>query len=357
MVTPIQNRTHLLGSFKLSFTQSKCSIPILPTTNNKFISQIQETSFHPQIESHADFDVLKEYMSLFGKIKPPHVAKPLNDLNNLIIFDRNYIEYMKDKEQISHMIPDKVFIALPGHESAAEELLNLIIQQYPNYFERQGPYIRNKITKEEWDLRDSSNHPLKVVGRLVPADIFLNKKIDDKYILVAGSAHLTSKWRLSDKIGKTVAQVHYEMKNGIMEGVPIYKDQLEKRVDSYFEQLKIEKPSIRFVTLVHQEASWSQHPDIYISPEAKNYTIDNIGDELTIRTERETFKRLENNSDYIVMNIHPFYAPLKVIEERPDLAKHFYDLHAEMPEAYRNYRSDLKVFFNPLMAYLKKYGG
>ncbi len=353
MITPIQNQSHLVGRFSLSSRQTQQLVP--STSANRFISQIHETSFQPQIESHARFNILNEYMSLFGKLKPPHIAKPLNDLNDLIIFDKNYIEYLKDKEQISHLIPDKVFIALPGHESASEEMLNSLIRQYPNYFERQGPYVRNKVTKEEWDLRDSSNHPLKVAGRLVPADLFLNKKINDKYILVAGSAHLTSKWRLSDKINKAVAQVHYEMKGGAMEGVPIYRDQLEKRVDSYLDQLKTERPSIRFVTLVHTEASWSQHPDIYISPEEKNYTAENIGKELTIRTERETFKRLENNSDYILMNIQPFYMPLKTIEKDPDLAKHFYDLHAEMPQAYRNYRSDLKAFFNPLMDYLKKY--
>lgn len=315
------------------------------------VSSYDQIGFTPQIQSHVGFDTLKEYIQLFGNIKPPHIAKPLTDSNDWIIFDGNYLYYRDVKNKVDSQIQSEAFATLPDTENASLEILDLIVKQYPDYFEREQHIVTNKIAGEKWDLRD--NYPLRVIGMLLPNDLLLTRKIGDKYVLVAGSVHLPSKWSLTDKIGKNLAGVHYEEKDGAIHGFGVYKHALEKKVDSYFDLMPTGKLSIRFVPMVHPEPEISQHPSLYVNPNTETYHSHNVGDKLWIRTERETFRKLHRNNDFILMTIHPFYAPLSLVEERPALAKNLLDFHLLMDEDYRNYRADLKRFYDPLVEYLK----
>lgn len=127
-----------------------------------------------------------------------------------------------------------VFAALPGAAAPAAELLSLLAAHLPQYhpeiFRRTGDLLDNMVSGERWDVARSPLHPLDLCGRLVQEDFCVLQEDSGTYRLIGATLCWPSCWRLADKIGRPLAEIHAP--------VPGYAETLERPVDRFFAHLK-----------------------------------------------------------------------------------------------------------------------
>ncbi|HEX6841494.1 MAG TPA: DUF3445 domain-containing protein, partial [Stellaceae bacterium] len=129
----------------------------------------------------------------------------------------------------------EVFAALPEAADAASELLALLAAHLPQHhaqiYRRDGDVLANLATGERWDVARPVLHPLDLAGRLVQEDLcLLLKGSGDVYRLVAASLCSPARWRLADKLGHPLAQIHAPVAG--------YAAKLAAPVDRFFATLK-----------------------------------------------------------------------------------------------------------------------
>ena len=215
-------------------------------------------------------------------------------------------------------------IAPPGTEAAAAELLDAV----------SG--TRNEL------------HPLDEAGRLVAEDLcLLTRDRDDRddrgdggWVLAGGSVCFPSHWRLADKVGRPVAEVHAP--------VPRYAAELASRVDRFLDRLRPDRPAWRRNWTVHQS------PELFVPvpppPPDPPVTAGDAGDRLWLRSERQTLRRLPR-SGAIVFGIRTQQVPLRVVAGRPGLCRRLAAALASWPDELVAYRGG-EALRRPLLAWL-----
>lgn len=120
-----------------------------------------------------------------------------------------------------------VLDALPGSELACRELMEMVVQflcaRYPSHFELDGCVLHNRILDTKTDV--STEDPLSVLLQHVPEDfgIMIRNPDTGRYALRAGVICSTLGWKLSEKMGMGLADIH--------KVVPDYKEKLEFSMD------------------------------------------------------------------------------------------------------------------------------
>lgn len=146
---------------------------------------------------------------------------------------------------------------------------------------------------------DPSLHDLDSAGRSVQEDLCVLVLRDGAPHLDAASLCFPSYWRLADKLGRPLAEVHAP--------VPHYADALAARVDAFIARLRPGQMVWR--------RNWSIHDDpSYFLPE-----LTEGGDELYLRSERQVLMRL-HDADAVLFTIRTQQVPLACVAERPDVA-------------------------------------
>ncbi len=147
-------------------------------------------------------------------------------------------------------------------------------------------------------------HPLDAAGRLVQEDLCVLVLRDGAPHLDAASLCFPSYWRLADKLGRPMAEVH--------QPVAHYADELSARVDALLARLRPERPVWR--------RNWSIHDDpTYFLPDPTPPQEVEPPDGLWLRSERQTLRRLRR-ADAVLFTIRTQQEPLAVLAERPDIA-------------------------------------
>jgi hypothetical protein len=260
--------------------------------------------------------------------------------------DELYHEELLEKENLLHNIFDEVFQARLGSQLAQQEVLELLIDHmtkvYPELLEEELSKIKIKQTGREFCKKDFRAAPLNLAGRIVQEDLCLMAPGPSGYTLEAASLCFPSRWRLLDKIGKPMIDIHSP--------VPGYKDKLVSPVDRFLDHLVVEKPFWR--------VNWSLTDDSRLYQPIRNtktdpkklITTQNVGEEIFLRCERQTFRRLPN-SGWILFTIKTYLDKISkmVIDPRAtrDLALLVRDLSDDM-RLYKNIASYQK----PLLDYL-----
>jgi hypothetical protein len=112
------------------------------------------------------------------------------------------------------------------------------------------------------------------------ADDLVVMQSDDQgeYRLVAASLCSPSDWRLEEKLGATMAEVHGP--------IPRLNDEIGDQIDRFFTRL----PTDRFT----QRFNWSlmPHPDLMSRDELQ---VDSASDQLWYRAERQSLRRLPSS--------------------------------------------------------------
>lgn len=182
---------------------------------------------------------------------------------------------------------DEVFAALdsPAVATASAEVLDLVVTTTGGQ-------------------ADATLHPLDAAGRLVQEDLCLVVVRDGAPHLDAASVCFPSYWRLADKLGRPMAQVH--------DPVAHYGDELAAKVDRFLARLPTARPVWR--------RNWSIHDDpTYFLPDPTPPIPVDPPDGLWLRSERQTLRRLVT-PDTILFTIRTQQVPLATLTARPDLA-------------------------------------
>ncbi|KAL1939749.1 hypothetical protein VTO73DRAFT_9782 [Trametes versicolor] len=173
--------------------------------------------------------------------------------------------------------PEQPGIVASGH-AAAEELMyefaEYLSRRHPDVYrvtrrpvsrnpEENGWYGEGKIWQitiipfgETYDLE--KDEPLKVARMLVQEDFTLMVEgTDGRYYLQAGAVVIAGSWRLEDKMGLPLEDIH------TTGNVPQYRTKLQMSMDRFFKRLPLDKPVIRnnyAVQLVQEPAMRTPAP-------------------------------------------------------------------------------------------------
>ena len=204
---------------------------------------------------------------------------------------------LAEKRKLLATRRDDAVQVLPQARPASEEALKLLLahlrQYHSDRFRFDGGKLRNVATGEEWDIAHSLAqplHPLEQATRLVQEDFCILQADDetgDTCRLTAGAVCFPSNWRLADKIGKKLAEVHGP--------VPGYAEKLGTPVDRFFKNLAAGTIMVRANWLIHATPELFQSGHRLDAAAAAAITPENAGEKLWLRVERQTLRRLPHS--------------------------------------------------------------
>ena len=242
---------------------------------------------------------------------------------------------------------DDVFAALPGTEAAGAEVLALLADHLPRRFPTQYPRMNTTIavaaTGELVGIGAPGVHPLETAARLVPEDLCLMRRTADGYVLAAACVCFPSRWRLADKIGRTLGAIHGP--------VPGYAGSLEAPVDRFFARLAADKPVWRLNWTIHARSE----PFQPVPPRIDRVDPAEFGDRVFLRVERQTLRRLPASGD-VLFTIRTYIRPLGEVAQDEDAARRLAAAIENLPPAMRDYRS-MTAFADDLAAWLRERAG
>ena len=152
---------------------------------------------------------------------------------------------------------------------------------------------------------DVSLHPLDAAGRLVQEDLCLLVLRDGVPYLDAASLCFPSYWRLRDKLGRPMSEVHAPVAH--------YEAELADKVDRFLQRLTPERPVWR--------RNWSIHDDetLFLPDPTPPRQVD-PPDGLWLRSERQTLRRLRTAA-VVLFTIRTQQVPLLTLADRSDVAR------------------------------------
>lgn len=227
---------------------------------------------------------------------------------------------LRNKTVLCDSRHDEVVAALPGSEAASEELRTLIEHQLTDL----------GLSAQEGLAARTELHPIDRAGRLVQEDLCLHQPLDGAYALTAASLCAPTRWRLDEKIGRSLDDIHL--------GVPNYAERVGRRVNGAFRAFKPLRPMRR--------TNWSVLDDDALFQPDSRHDLDPLPHDdhsdfavagLWLRVEVQTLLRLEVH-DAIVFSIRVLQAPFAAIRTRPDRAQHFAEIISALPDDTARYK-------------------
>ncbi|KAJ5682587.1 hypothetical protein N7462_005752 [Penicillium macrosclerotiorum] len=238
-----------------------------------------------------------------------------------IELDNHYLKYHADKAQRIDERAEKCIGTAPeamdGAIELLEELCEYLPERYPSMFQKTPTGITNLATNETFDItqRPLPEDPMATAARLIQDDLALMfERPDGEYYLLAGAILLAGFWRLSDKFGMPLSEIHTSG------DVPQFREKLERGMMNFFRRLKPEEPVLRnnYFIQVDDSLAWSHS----IGPEdaatvswntaAKNKAIEHH----FFRSERQSLRRLPR-SGAVVFTIRTYFEPITEIVKEP----------------------------------------
>ncbi len=223
--------------------------------------------------------------------------KPL-DLAEWIEIDDQLPDYLAEKQRLAALYPEQVFVAEPGTEAAQAELLELLVahllQRYPAVYRRDGDVVT--IVPAERGVGLGDGPPLAVAASLVEDDLVLMRKGDAGWRLAAASLSFPSSWRLMEKFGRPMHEVH-----GPVPGFGAGTRNAEL-IERMFDNLRPEIAMIRW--------NWSLYGDDQLfHPESADPRGPRFGpgaraENIFLRVERQTLRKLPQSRDNRLQHRH-----------------------------------------------------
>jgi len=200
--------------------------------------------------------------------------------------DRCYVAEMAERRRLLDSVHGEVFAALPVSDAARAEALAMVVSalvvHHPDWFSRDSGMVRNHLTGERWD--SGAVDPLELAGRLVQEDLCLIQNDAEGPVFTAAVLCFPSRWRLLDKIGKRLADVHGP--------VPLYADRLAAPVDRFVRHLKPGHIASRLNWSLLDDPALFQPGGKWRAEGNAGITRANAGERVFLRVERQTLRRL-----------------------------------------------------------------
>lgn len=268
------------------------------------------------------------------------------DVANWIDIDDQFDQQMRERRCLLDKRAGDVVDALPGSEAGQEELLAMLRQHLAAHasdrYQVTADDIRERGSGARFALTLEAHAPLMLAGRLVQEDFCLLQERSSAYFLVAAVLCFPAHWRLGDKLGRPLIDIHVP--------VPGFADQLGNPVNRLFERLDVERPV--------QRRNWSlvDTTDLYLPPAHREAPVEvtahNAGEKLWLRVERQTLRRLPVSKD-VVFGIRTHLTRLdQAVDDKASAEALIAGLKA-MPEPMTAYKNLCRVK-TPLIGYLQR---
>jgi len=232
-------------------------------------------------------------------------------LDDWLVVDDCYEAELAQKQVLLAERGAEVLMVRPAAEEASIEVLGLIEE----WLARHHPTLATGA--------DPERHPLDAAGRLVQEDLCLMVESEGHYRLEGASLCFPSHWRLEDKLGLSLAAIHTP--------VPHYAAELERKVDTFFDRLRADRPVWRRNWSIHSHDTLFS-PEPFESPESFAPTAAGV-DGVWLRSERQTLVRLPRTAA-VLFTIKTQLCPIAALTARPERAQ-------EMAEYLRAEGADL----------------
>lgn len=236
-----------------------------------------------------------------------------------IELDNHYPKYHADKaERIAERGEKCVRTdaeAFPAAVELLEELANYVSARYPSLYTRTAVGVDNLWSGESFNIveRPLKEDPMAMCARLIQDDLaVLLEQPDGTYRLLAGAILLAGFWRLSDKFGMSLSDIHTSG------DVPAFREKLEKGMMKFFQRMKPDTLHGRnnYFIQVDDCLPWSHSIG---SEDAKVVSWstaekDKIIENHFFRSERQSLRRLPR-SKAIVFTIRTYFLPITQIAQ------------------------------------------
>ncbi|KAE8153902.1 Alg9-like mannosyltransferase family-domain-containing protein [Aspergillus avenaceus] len=265
-----------------------------------------------------------------------------------IELDNQYLRYHTDKARRIRERGDKCCKTAPEAMDAAIELLqelaSYLPQRYPSLFKSTPHGIHNTLTNETIPTHPPyPEDPITLSGRLIQDDLALMvEQRDGTYALLSGSILLAGFWRLADKFGMSLSEIHTSG------SVPGFKSKLEKGMTNFFRRLRPEEPVVRhnYFIQVDEHLPWSTSIG---SEDGSDVSWDTAEGQRAIenhffRSERQSLRRLPRTGA-VVFTIRTYFEPVTEIVREPGVA-------GRLASAVRSWDGDVARYKGR-----EKYGG
>ncbi len=260
--------------------------------------------------------------------------------------DTLYPAELAERKRLLAEQRDEVFGMSPKSEPARAELLAMMLEHltrvYPAWFEQRGSTVHNHLTGEQWDL--ASSEPLELAGHLVQEDLCLIEASPEGPRLTAAALCFPSRWRLHEKLGRPLADVH--------EKVPLYGDRLARPVDRFMAHVRPGHIAARLNWSVMDDPTLFQPTGKWRTAHDATITEQNAGQRLFLRVERQTLRRLpETGAVAFGIRVHVY--PLASAITTPDHAAGLASAVRALPSEMAHYKS-LPMFQDALLGWLDR---
>ena len=260
--------------------------------------------------------------------------------------DERYPAELAERARLLTEQRAEVYGAEPGSQKARAETLTLLIEHltrvHPDWFERDGTTIFNHLTGEHWDI--AAFDPLELAGRLVQEDLCLIETSPEGPRLTAAMLCFPSRWRLHEKLGHPLAEVHGK--------VPFYGERLARPVDRFMAHVRVGHIAGRLNWSVMDDPTLFQPTGKWRTAHDATITEQYAGGRLFLRVERQTLRRLPA-SGAVLFGIRVHVYPLAKAVTSPAIAACLAAAVRALPEEMAHYKS-LPMFQAALLAWLDK---
>jgi len=216
------------------------------------------------------------------------------DLADWLDVDSHYRAEIAEKQRLLHERHRDVVAHLPAGGSGAQETLEVV---------REWMHATNPGLADE---PPCGLHPVDAAGRMVQEDLCVMTVEDGVWRLSAASVCFPSRWSLREKLGRTLADIH--------DPVPGYDD-IADVVDRSLDRLEVGRPLWRL--------NWSilDDPALFQPAGGRESGCGARGlDELTMRVERQTLRRLPRTGD-VLFTIRTYRHRLEDVARDPVRAR------------------------------------
>ena len=262
-----------------------------------------------------------------------------------IELDNQWLKFHNDKLARLREREDSVVLVHAKAEAAAKELLDALAgylsKRYPSLFkimsvEGKGRCMHIPETNETYPLENLSGHDAMRTAALFTQDdlALMVEDSDGKYYLRGGAFLLAGFWRVKDKFGMPLDEIHTSG------DVPKFKEKLQTSMERFFLRLQPDSPVLRNNYFIQTDDNLPWSSSIGSEDEFgigwKNATVDPPIEEIHFRTERQSLRRLPK-SGAVVFTVRTYFIPVEEISQEPHIP-------GRLASAIRSWPDDVSLY-------------
>ncbi|MDO9415181.1 heme-dependent oxidative N-demethylase family protein [Pararhizobium sp.] len=254
------------------------------------------------------------YTPYDGSAKPFTIGLTQLDPENWIEPDGDLDAYLSEKSRLLGVVRDQIFVEEDGTRDSQVEMLSLLSaylpDRFPAIYKRDGTILQ--AGAQTIDLADPGTPPLILAGSLVQDDLVIMRRKETGWHLVAGYVAFPSSWRLVEKFGRSMDEIH-DVVPGFQGGT-----RNAELINRMFDSLQVGRLVRRF--------NWSINPDgeLYHPRSKALGAVPGVEplrlNDAFVRVERQTLCKLPGSGD-IVFTIRIYTDPLAMLESHADGAR------------------------------------